>query len=317
MYLTILLFIVGLGLIIKGGGYFVGSSVAIAGHLRIPRMVIGSTIVSVATTSPEFVVSTTASVTGQPGIAIGNAVGSAILNIGLILSVACIIRPIPVIRREFRIPSLVLLGVSVLLTALTAGLYLSRVSGVVLLVLGLWYLFFDYFRHKRAPIEAASEAVPSDPRMATLRRSLGFFLAGLVMVVVGSRLMVTTAVDIAEALGVRPIVIGLTIVALGTSLPELVTAMTSVVRGVADLSLGNIVGAGVLNCTVITGTAATLHPLSMTRVTQVYNLPALIVVVGALIIMARVGDRLSRRDGAIMLAIYVGYVVGLVLLRTS
>lgn len=318
MFLTIVLFVVGLALIIKAGGYFVGSSIAIAEYLRIPRIAIGSTIVSVATTSPEFIVSATASVSGQPGIAIGNAVGSAIMNIGFILSLICMMRPIPVSRREFRIPSLVLLGVAVLLAVLTLHLTLSRASGVILLVLGLAYLVFDYSRHKRASsrkLPQQLQVIVQDPRMQTVGRSVVFFLVGLAMVVGGSRLMVTSAVKIAEALGVRPILIGLTIVALGTSLPELVTAVTSVRKGVTDLSLGNIVGAGILNCTVIAGTSAAIMPLRMTRTTQLYNLPALVVTVAVLIVLARLSDRLSRRDGGILFALYAAYVVGLVLLR--
>ena len=318
MFLTVVLFVMGFALIIKGGDYFVGSSVSIAENLRVPRIVIGSTIVSIATTSPEFIVSTTASFSGQPGIAVGNAVGSAILNIGFILSLICMIRPIPVSRKDFRIPSLVLLGVAVLLTLLTLRLTLSRVSGVILLLLGLAYLVFDYIRHKRAsPRKLAQqpEVVVQDPRMQTMRRSVVFFLVGLAMVVVGSHLMVTSAVKIAEALGVRPILIGLTVVALGTSLPELVTAVASVRKGVVDLSLGNIVGAGILNCTVITGTSASIMPLRMTRTTQLYNLPALVVTVAVFIVLARLGGRLTRRDGRIMFMLYAAYVVGLVLLR--
>jgi cation:H+ antiporter len=109
--------------------------------------------------------------------------------------------------------------------------------------------------------------------------------------------------------------IGLTFIALGTSLPELVTAIAALRKRVADLSLGNIVGAGLLNCTIVCGAAATIHPITMSRTTQVYNMPALIVVVGTLIVLARAGGRLSRLDGGILLGLYVGYVVGLVLLR--
>jgi cation:H+ antiporter len=316
--LTVVLFALGFALIIKGGDYFVGSSVGIAEHLKIPRMVIGSTIVSIATTSPEFIVSTTASLRGEPGIAIGNAVGSAILNIGLILALVCMIRPIPVNVREFRVPSLALLGVAILLTALTLGLTLSRLGGATLLLLGLSYLFFDYLRHKRGgtPKTATENAgVLGDHRMRTLKRALLYFALGLALVIAGSKLMVDSAVKIAEALEVRPIIIGLTIIALGTSLPELVTAITSVRKKVSDLSLGNIVGAGLLNCTVVTGTSAVITPLAMSRTTQMYNLPALIVTVGMLILLARAGKRLSRRDGAILFGLYAAYIAGVILLR--
>jgi cation:H+ antiporter len=315
---TILFFVAGFALIVKGGDYFVGASVAIAEHAGIPRIVIGSTIVSVATTSPEFIVSATASLTGRPGIAIGNAVGSAIVNIGLILGLTCIVRPIPVKREEFHFPSLSLLAAAVLLTVLTVGLTLSRASGFLLLVLGLLYLFFDYFRHRRRAPNRSSEATSSglhDPRMRTLRRAVFFFLLGLAMVGGGSRLMIGSAVKIAEFLGVRPIFIGLTLVAFGTSLPELVTAIASVRKRVADLSLGNIVGAGLLNCTVVTGTAAAIAPLSMSRVTQLYNLPALVLVVATLILLARARNNLSRLDGGILFILYAAYIAGLILLR--
>jgi len=318
LHLTILLFLAGLALIAKGGGYFVGASVAIAKHTRIPRIVIGTTIVSIATTSPEFIVSTTASLAGKPGIAIGNAVGSAIANIGFILGMICIVRPIPVKREDFNVPSRSLLAAAALLTVLTVGLTLSRASGLVLLLLGLSYLFFDYFRHRRPPphkTQEETEAEFSDPRMRTLRRAILFFILGLALVVVGSKLMIGSGVKIAQSLGVSPIFIGLTFIAFGTSLPELVTAIASVRRRVADLSLGNIVGAGLLNCTVVSGAAATICPLSMKRMTQIYNLPALLLIVAALIILARAGGRLSRLDGAILLALYVAYITGLILLR--
>jgi cation:H+ antiporter len=317
LYVTILLFIVGFALIIKGGDYFVGSSVAIARHARLPRLIIGTTIVSIATTSPEFIVSTTASATGQPDIAIGNAVGSAIANIGFILGFMCILRPIAVKREEFNFPSFSLLAAAVLLTLLTIPLFLSRARGFLLLAVGIFYLIFDYFRHKRrsAGKMPVSEEEYRDPRMKTLRRAVFFFLFGLALVVGGSKLLIDSAVEIAQLLGVPPLFIGLTFIAIGTSLPELVTAITSFSKGVADLSLGNIVGAGLLNCTVITGTAAAICPLPMTRTTQLYNLPALILIVATLIVLARTRNNLSRLDGAILFCLYAAYVAGLVLLR--
>jgi cation:H+ antiporter len=315
---TILLFLAGLALIVKGGDYFVGASVAIARFKRIPRIVIGTTIVSIATTSPELVVSSTASLTGRPGIAIGNAVGSAIANIGFILALTCMVRSIPVRKEDFRLPALSLLAAAVLLTLLTIPRTLSRGSGLLMLLIGLSYLAFDYFRHKRRPppqpVEEAEDGA-MDPRMRTLRRAVFFFLVGLAMVIAGSKLMIGSGVKIATWLGVSPMFIGLTFIAFGTSLPELVTAIASVRKRVADLSLGNIVGAGFLNCTVVSGAAAAIHPLTMSRTTQLYNMPALIVVVVTLITLARAGGRLSRRDGAILLALYAAYISGLVILK--
>jgi cation:H+ antiporter len=144
-----------------------------------------------------------------------------------------------------------------------------------------------------------------------------FFILGLALVVVGSRLPIGSAIKMAQYLSVPPVLIGLTLVALGTSLPELVTALTSFRKGVADISLGDIVGAGVLNCTVIIGAAAVIRPLTMTRVTQLYNMPALLITVIALRILAKAGSDLNRRDGLILLCLYGAYVVGLVLLEQA
>jgi len=318
LYLTILLFLVALVLIMKGGEYFVSASVAIAEHLRVPRIVIGSTIVSLATTSPEFTVSAFASLTHNPGVALGNAVGSVIVNIALILGLACVLTPIPVKPEEFRFPSRFLLVAAVALTVLTFRLVLSRLSGLFLVGLGLFFLLLNYLRQRRYLSQEAGPrgpAVVSDPRMRTLWRSSLFFLVGLAMVVGSSKLMVDSAVKMAEAIGVPQVVIGLTLVAFGTSVPELVTAMASIHKRVADLSLGNIAGASLMCCTFVAGGSAAMHPLTMTRLTQRYNLPAMLVTVVALLVLARAGERLSRRDGAILLCLYIAYVAGLLLLR--
>jgi Ca2+/Na+ antiporter len=179
---------------------------------------------------------------------------------------------------------------------------------------------FDDFRHKRRTPPASEERSPHDSPdepSRRLGRTVFFFILGLALVVVGSRLPIGSAIKMAQYLSVPPVLIGLTLVALGTSLPELVTALTSFRKGVADISLGDIVGAGVLNCTVIIGAAAVIRPLTMTRVTQLYNMPALLITVIALRILAKAGSDLNRRDGLILLCLYGAYVVGLVLLEQA
>ena len=315
--LTIVLLATGIVLLIFGGGYFVSASVSIAAHLRVPQVVIGTTLVSLATTAPELAVSATASLRGQPGLAIGNAVGSAICNIGLILGLLCILRPMAVRASDFRVPSFYMLAMGVLLAVLTIPLRLERRAGVLLLVCGGAYLCMDYWRHRpRRGAEPETVEVAGAERLP-LPRSFGLFLVGAAMVVGGSWLMCENGKKLAELAGIPPMIIGLTLVAFGTSIPELVTAIHAARKGVPELSLGNILGANILNVTLVTGTAATVavKPLTMTRMTQLYNFPAMVVMFVLLLIMARTGRRLVRKEGWTLIAAYALYLVGLILIR--
>jgi cation:H+ antiporter len=156
--------------------------------------------------------------------------------------------------------------------------------------------------------------VAAAPTMS-LRRSLGVFALGAALVIGGSRLLSDNALILATRLGVPPMIIGLTLVAFGTSLPELVTAITAARKGVPELSLGNIIGANILNITLVTGTAATITPLTMTRKTQAYNFPAMVGVFVLLLVLARTGRRLTRKEGWALIVFYAVYLVGLILLR--
>lgn len=311
----------GFVLIIRGGSYFVDSSVGIARALRVPRVIIGCTIVSVATTSPELIVSATASLQSNPGFAIGNAVGSVIGNIGFILALLVLIRPVKIGQGDFALPSLVMIVMGFVMLGLAWDLTLARWNGPVLIALGIAYLLFDFLRHARAGLADVGEADAEDgakdaaapSRSRPLHLHVVFFVVGVTMVVVGSRLLVSNGVKVAEWLGVPPMVIGLTLVAIGTSLPELVTAITSAAKGVSDLSVGNIVGANIMNLTLVTGTAALLSPkpLDMSRLSQLYNLPAMLVICIALVIFGRTHAALKRWEGAALLILYLAYLGGL------
>jgi cation:H+ antiporter len=321
MWLSLLLLVVGFALIIKGGDLFVSSSVRIAELLRVPRVLIGSTLVSLATTAPELVVSATASFRGEPGLAIGNAVGSAICNIALIVGTVAVLRPVVVDPGEVRIPLWSMIGLGVVLSALTFDLRIGWGRGAFLLSLAVGYVAFDLYRHKRLPdphlaeeVEALEEGLAGGSRL--LRTGPGatlVFVVGAVLVVVGSRLLVDSAIVIARQVGVPPIVIGLTVVALGTSLPEYVTALTAARKGVSDLSVGNILGANILNLGLIVGLSAVIHEVEMSRVTQLYNFPVMLLVMGMLArsLLAR---HLARGAGGALLLVYLLYVAGLGLL---
>jgi len=313
---TIGLFAVGVLIIIKSGDLFVSASVAIASHLRIPRVVIGGTLVSLATTSPELTVSTIASLRGNPGLAVGNAVGSVICNIGLIVGLLCVLRPMSVKPREFRFPSRFMLATGVLLTVLTMSLRLGRSRGALLLGCGLVYLAVDTFRNRRAGQKPTEEPVPDSDRPTWgIGRSAVMFLLGAALVVIGSKLLADNGVKLATMLGVPPMIIGLTLVAMGTSLPELVTAISAARQGVPELSLGNVVGANIMNMTLVTGVSGIIRPLTMTRGTQLYNFPAMLTAIVLLLILARTDGRLTRREGWVLLLFYGCYVGGLILFR--
>lgn len=298
-------------LLILGGEYFVESSVSIASHLRVPRILIGTTLVSLATTAPELAVSATASWQGESGIAIGNAIGSAIANIGLILGLLCVLRPMHVRWRDFAVPSWVMVAMGAVLLVITLPLRIERRSGIVLIVCGVAYLGIDYWRNRPRP---GTEPETVDSGAITLHSmpvSIALFLGCSAVVIVGSRLLCWSSIEIATAIGIPSIIIGLTLVAFGTSVPELVTAIHAARKGVPDLSLGNVVGANILNLTLVTGTAASITPLTLAAAHQRYNLPAMLAIFILLKILARTGHRLTRKEGWILIGSYGVYLIGL------
>lgn len=322
MIVSVVLLIAGLLLIIKGGDLFVSSSVRIAEFLRMPRVVIGSTLVSLATTTPEMVVSIMSGLRGESGLAVGNAVGSCICNIGLILGVAATMKQVDVHLSTLRTPLAALFVFGGMLFGMSMDLELARWQGGVLMFLGLAYFSYDFFQHQRAsrPGQAAeageleTQMVAAHSFLQTRGGTALQFLAGAAVVVVGSRLLVDSAVDIAKAVGVPSIIIGLTVVAVGTSLPELVTAVTSSKRNVSDLAVGNVLGANIANVSLVVGAAALFQPVTMSRAAQLYNFPALLLLLLLLVGMLASHSRITRREGAGLLAFYGAYIVGLVVL---
>ena len=320
MTLDLLLLGIGLALIIKGGDYFVSSSVRIAERLHMPRVVIGSTLVSLATTTPELTVALLSGLKGESELAVGNAVGSCICNLGLILGVMAALKNVEVNVRALRTTFAAMLGGGVLLFVLTFDLTLSRGQGVLLLALGVGYFILDFWRNQRQVSPAAqAEAAALETELVTRHSWLkgGWasalqFLAGAVLVVGGSKLLVDSAVRIAQALGVPSLIIGLTVVAVGTSLPELITAITSSRRDVSDLAVGNVLGANIANLTLIIGSAASIHPVSMSRPAQLLNFPAMLAFMLLSFRMISTHRRITRREGAVLLSCYAAYLLALV-----
>lgn len=314
MFWDLVLLVIGLFLVCKGGDLFVDSSVQIAANLRIPRVIVGGTIVSLATTLPELVVSVTASLMNNPGIALGNAMGSVIANIGLIVGVSAVFAHLVVEKEDFKRRSAWMAGSALLVTIFSSPLRISRFLAFILFLVSLAYLYFDYLNMRRHRSEKTSEFVKAVEGQIPSSKSGLFFSLGAMLVLGGSRLLVQSAAGVAEALGIPSVIIGLSIVAVGTSLPELVTALTAVKKGVQDLSIGNIVGANVLNMALIVGVSGMIHPLTMTRSVQFYSFPWLL---GFIVLMTSLfwrEGKLDRRGGVILLVLYFIYVAGLFIL---
>lgn len=329
MALEILWLIIGLALLVKGGDLFVSAAVRIAEFLRMPRVVIGSTLVSLATTTPELVVSLMAGGKGESGLAVGNAVGSCICNIGLILGITAAFRHIDIHPRALRIPLIAMFGFGVLLFLMSLELRLSRWQGAVLVLGGLVYFIYDFVHHARdtKPADVAEAREIQDavggpvggrfPWFHTRAGSIVQFLLGAAVVVVGSRFLVDAAVNLASALGIPSIIIGLTVIAVGTSLPELVTAVMSSRSNASDLALGNVLGANIANLTFIVGTAAIMSDVTMRRSTQVVNFTAMLLVFGLLLWMLLNDRKVSRKEGVALLVTYSFYLCALVFLAVA
>jgi cation:H+ antiporter len=317
MWIEVVWVVAGLALIIQGGNLFVAAAVRIAEFLRMPRVVVGTTLVSLATTTPELVVSLMSGARGESGLAVGNAVGSCLCNVGLILGVTAVLKTVEVHRKSVAVPLFAMVGLGGLMIGFGMGGVISKWEGWVLIAAGLGYFAVDFRRHwkSRDPVEI-SEAVAIESEVApkgqawfrTRPGTAVQFLAGAGVVVLGSRLLVDGAVHLAGSLGVPALVIGLTIVAVGTSLPELITAITSSRQSVSDLAVGNVIGANIANLTFIVGAAAVFGGVRMDSASQWLNFPALLGMFGLLVWMLWRDPRLTRREGIWLMIAYAAYL---------
>lgn len=325
MTADVLLILAGLVILVRGGDLFVSAAVRIAGFLRVPHIVIGSTLVSLATTTPELAVSVTAGVQDAPGLAVGNAIGSCLCNIGLILGLGAILRPIVVHPRTIFVPLGAMIAACAALFLMTLDLSLNRRQGMLLVGVGIAYFASDLWRHirharRRETADAVSleaSLAPPAVRWSWFATRLGTavqFAASALLVVFGSDLLVRGAVGLAGALGISPLVIGLSVVAIGTSLPELVTAVTSARQAVSDLSVGNVIGANLANLTLVVGTAACLQHVRLERSMQVFNFPVALAFMAALAAFCLWRRRIGRAAGAFLIASYAAYLAVLVVL---
>ena len=304
--------IIAFAFVAKGGDMFVDSSVQIANTLRVPRLIIGGTLVSLATTIPELVVSVTASYLGDSGIALGNAVGSAIVDMGLVTGTVALIVPVTVDRAVFRRRAWWVRIAAILLVIVSWNQVIGQVSGFGLFLFSCLYLFADYryIRHKQNQESHALDDDPPENGRSNINIALRFIL-GAVLIVIGSRLLLDTGISLATKMGVPSIIIGLSVVAMGTSLPELVTGISAARKGVPDLSVGNVLGANLLNIAMIVGLAGTIRPLIVADFVQWYSYPWLFVFIATLGLTLGRSGTLDRRGGMVLVGLYIVYATGL------
>ena len=309
MLVPVLLFAVGLLCLIKGGVWCVDGATGLARRFHLPELLIGPTVVSIGTTLPEVMVSTTSALTGHGEIAYGNAIGSVICNAALIAAVTIAVRPGPVDRAALRTPVLFFFAAAALyaLVAYTSGQF-TRPVGLTLLAMFAVYMAVTVLQMRRGAVPAAGEEAAA----GSVGRDLGLLAVGAALIALGADLLVDNGTLIAQALGVPESVIALTFVALGTSLPELVTAITSLVKGHGALSLGNVIGANLFNLVLVSGVSVTLAPFSIPQAaviaghnaSLVLDLPVMLLVMLLLTVPALVRGKLSRVQGLALLAVY-------------
>jgi cation:H+ antiporter len=325
--LTVVMLVAGLVVLVLGGELLVRGASALAGALGVSPLLVGLTVVAFATSAPELAVSLDAALTGSPGLAIGNVVGSNIANILLILGASALVLPLVVRTQLVRtdVPVMVALSLLTLLLALDGRI--SRVDGLVLLVLLVVYVTRSVLVSRRQERAARERPVPDDGvRRGDDRRTGGRTLVDVALVVVGvgllvlgARWLVAAATTVGTALGISDLVIGLTVVAVGTSLPELATSIIAAVRGQRDLAVGNVVGSNIFNIGAVLGLTGVVSPdgIPLEPGAIALDLPVMILVAVALLPVAFTGAAVSRWEGAAFLAYYGVYVTYLVLDSTG
>ena len=315
---TDLLFVIaGLAGLVLGGELLVRGAVGIARRAGLSPMVIGLTLVGFGTSTPELVTSVQAAFAGAPGIAVGNVVGSNIANILLILGTAALIAPVAVAPAALRRDGGVLVAVSLLTLAVVLMGQVGRGIGAGFVLLLVAYVATTLILERRrespaAGIYAAEAEIAAPPAALPAWRSWAALLAGMALTIGGARLLVGGAISLASGLGVPEAVIGLTVVAVGTSMPELITSVIAARKGEGAVAFGNVVGSNIFNCLGILGATALLHPIAVPAQIIRADIWVMLAATAALVIFARTGGRIGRREGMVLALGYAAYLAALV-----
>ncbi|SKA72283.1 cation:H+ antiporter [Eubacterium uniforme] len=304
--IKVLLLCVGFALLIKGADWFVDGCAGIANKFGIPQIVIGLTIVAMGTSAPETAVSITAALKNNAGISVGNAIGSNILNILIILGITSLIIPLRLKNTtlKYEIPFMLIISITLIVMG-SIDNYISRPEGIILWILFIGYLTYLFFLSKNNKADVTNETKESTWKL------LAFAVLGVITIVLGSNISVNAATAIAKKIGISERIIGLTIVALGTSLPELVTSITAAKGGNDDIAIGNIIGSNIFNILFVIGTSSIIIPI---KFQQTFILDGMVsVLAGAsLLLLTLKHKQLNRLGGIILLSEYTVYLTYLI-----
>lgn len=315
----------GLALLVLGGELLVRGSVRVAAMMGVSPLLIGLTLVGFGTSTPELVTSVQAAAIGSPGIAVGNIVGSNIANILLILGISALILPLAVESRALRRDGGIVVGSALLLAAAGWSFGLGRATGLAFVALLGLYLFYAYRTERRvseghtALFDKAEAAEQVDPALVPPEASGGAgpggwavplvtAIAGLTIIVLGGRWLVAGAIDLARIAGMSEAAIGLTVVAVGTSMPELVTSVVAAMRRQAEVAVGNVLGSNIYNVLGIGGVTGLIAPTAVPPEMLAFDIPVMIGASLLLLLFAATGATISRREGGVLLALYAAYV---------
>lgn len=316
MIVSVLLFAVGLVLLIKGGDWFVDGATGIARRFHLPDIVVGATVVSIGTTLPEVMVSATGAMLGQGAMAYGNAIGSIICNTALIAAISVAVNPGPVNTKSMKMPVIFffLSAVIYCVAAYIMGEF-TRPLGLILLTIFVVYMIITVRQGLKNPDQVEEEETETKNR--TFLQDLFWLVVGAALIALGADLLVDHGTIIARELGVPETVIALTFVALGTSLPELVTTITSLRKGHASLGIGNVIGANVFNLVLVSGISVTLAPFEVPvgnlifgrNASLLMDIPVMLTVMVLLTFPALASKKLHRWQGITLLCIYAAFCI--------
>jgi cation:H+ antiporter len=317
--LTLILFGVGLGLLVGGAELLVRGASGLAGRMGISPLVIGLTVVAFGTSSPELAVSIGSAWSGEADIALGNVIGSNIFNVLFIIGLAALVTPLIVNQQLIRLDVPLMIGATVLLLLLALDGTIGRLDGALLAAGVMAYTVFLVRQSRKETSEAIldeyEEALDERPATVSWPLQLGSVVAGLALLVLGSRWLVDGAVQMAETLGVSEMIVGLTIVAAGTSLPEVATSVIASLRGERDIAVGNVVGSSIFNILAVLGLSSLFSPegISVPPAMITFDIPVAIAVAFACLPIFFTGHLIARWEGALFLAYYIAYTLYLIL----
>jgi cation:H+ antiporter len=311
----------GFYLLAKSSTWLVDAAVGIAERFNVPKLLIGIVLVGLATTAPEFAVSVLAALQGKAEMALGNAVGSVIVDDGVALALVALMAsaPIAVGGRTFKIAAFFLILVDIVCFALVAwDGTLSRGEGVILLVIFFAYMGYTIYDRKNHPDEAGEPPELAEAQEKAANKALaaliGTFVLGLAIIIGSSEVVVVSAITIAKAAGIPEAVIAMTLIAIGTSLPEIATCITAARKGHGSLAIGDIIGADILNIAWIAGASATVNPLSLQKKEIFFMFPAMLVIVFTMLGWLLIKKKMTKPLGVILLAEYVIYFIVMIIL---